>query len=732
MKYFNNEKNIYEKLILINLKLLILCTSLFVYKYVYSLRINQEASLKLFTILLVVIWIIKILNNSEYSFKKIRLNVPIFLFILLMSVSLLRNQSFMVSLNDYILFLCYFFIYFLIINNVNDELQFNSLIKTFFIPSIIIAIYTLIQYYGFDPFLKELSAITSTIGQKNWVSNYLAMIFPIVFSYFLLENIKKNKLYYYLSLSIIYTTLMICQSRGIWISIIFSILIGILLVYKFKLFGIFKKNKKWLIVLFFTFLIITIIYSTDNPLNRSAITVPQRALSTFDVQDPSINTRILIWKNTLQMIKDNPLLGSGIGTFKINYLNYQANFLQKNPNYIKYIANAKESHNEYLQIGAELGLFGLGVFIFIIYIFYASVINFIQKKNNNISKREINGNENTIINNGNCKIKSLNENYYKEQNKKIVPKKENSNCIAQNESKSFWLENQDKDRIIVFGLLMGITCFLFHSLFTFPLHVPVLGLTFFIIVGLTLSYIRNNSSLEYEKNIIIKKEIFKNKKIKIFCIILVLFFMIFAIDSLVIRPYLAEIYYFKGIKFSDVKDYKISFSNLHYAAQLNPYNGRILHALGTAYCNLNIIDDNTEEILQNTKKYITDVNTCHNLGLFYFKIEEYKKAEEEFKQAIYLNPKISKGYHYLGFLYFSQEDYNGAIEQWKKILEIEPNFPNKYIVLNNLGIVYQKKQMPDKALEYFLEALQLGPDGNQIIEEIEEEIYNIYKGKLDN
>jgi len=40
--------------------------------------------------------------------------------------------------------------------------------------------------------------------------------------------------------------------------------------------------------------------------------------------------------------------------------------------------------------------------------------------------------------------------------------------------------------------------------------------------------------------------------------------------------------------------------------------------------------------------------------------------------------------------------------------------------------------MPDKALEYFLEALQLAPEGSSIIEEIEEEIYNIYKGKLVN
>lgn len=38
--------------------------------------------------------------------------------------------------------------------------------------------------------------------------------------------------------------------------------------------------------------------------------------------------------------------------------------------------------------------------------------------------------------------------------------------------------------------------------------------------------------------------------------------------------------------------------------------------------------------------------------------------------------------------------------------------------------------MPDEALEYFLEALQLVPEGSPIIEEIEKEIYNIYKSNL--
>ena len=40
--------------------------------------------------------------------------------------------------------------------------------------------------------------------------------------------------------------------------------------------------------------------------------------------------------------------------------------------------------------------------------------------------------------------------------------------------------------------------------------------------------------------------------------------------------------------------------------------------------------------------------------------------------------------------------------------------------------------MPDKALEYFVQALQLVPEGSPIEEEIEKEIYNIYKSNLEN
>jgi len=670
--YFIDENNIYKKLLTTFLKLCLIIIPLFVNKYVYDFRVNQEALLKIFALILLAIWIMKIINTAKYSWQKTKLDLPIILFALVILLSLFISETKRVSLNDFIIFFSYILIFFLITNNLNKKTDFNSFIHLFFIISSLVSIYTIMQYYGFDPYLSDLHSLTSTIGQKNWISNYLAMIFPVLFSYFLSKKTRKKIIYFFL-LSILYTTLMICQSRGIWISISLTLISAIYIIFKFKFYEIFKRNKKWLLLLLITFLIITTIYSTENPLNKSAITVPQRALSTFDEQDPSINTRLLMWKTTFEMIKDKLIFGSGIGTFKMNYLNYQAEFLKNNPYYIEYSGKAGEAHNEYLQLWAEIGIIGLGIFMGIILMFYSLVINYLKKSDT----------------------------------------------------------NNEKDKIILFGLVLGITSFLIHSLFTFPLHVPALGVTFFAIMGLTVVYMRKTNLHEIESDNGLKEVKWINKKIKIVLSTLIFIFMIFAVNLLAIKPYMAELYYFKGMRYNVDKNYTKSLPNFQYAVQLDPYNGRILHALGTTYYNLNVFNK-AEEILQKAKKYMVDMNTFYILGLNYSKLNMFEKAEKEYKHAIYLGPKFTKAYIDLAYLYAKQEEYDKAIIEWNKILEVDPNFSENYNVLYFIGLAYNKKEMPDRALEYFIQALQLVPEGDPIEEEIEEEINKIYKNNLNN
>ncbi|MBE3128638.1 MAG: O-antigen ligase family protein [Actinobacteria bacterium] len=659
------------------LKLLMLFTMLFVYKYIYLNRINQETFLRLFVIILLFLWFLKLMMVDELSWEKTKLTIPILLFILGMSLSLTRKGVIFIGLKDYINFLAYFIIFFSVINFVSTQKEFNSFIRLFFLISFLVSLYTLIQYYGIDLLYKKYHGLTSTLGQKNWISNYIAMVFPVIFSFFLLQKHKKVKTIYYILLSILYINIMICQSRGIWISIFLSFILGLYLINKLKLRKYFRKNRKWLTLLVITLLIITVIYSTSNPLNKSAMTVVQRAATTFDKNDVSINTRLLIWKNTLNMIKDHPWLGSGIGTFKLKYQNYQADYLQENPGEIKYWIKAGEAHNEYLQIWAELGIIGLFLFLIIIYFFYDSIIKF------------------------------LNE----EEKDNVKDNKEN--------------------KIIVVGMLTGITCFLIHALFSFPLHVPALGAAFFMMFGLTLRFTKGlNSNKENQLDITIKSANGKNNKYKIIFTILILSLAIFLINSIVVKPYISELYYFKGMIFNLNYKFRDSLPLLSQAANLSPHNGRIVHALGATYYNLNRYDE-AIDCFNRAKQYEIDKYTFYLSGLSYFSKGMYYEAEKEFKYAIYLEPKFTESYIDLAYLYAFQKDYDKAIIEWNKVLGIETVFSEKYNVLYFIGLTYNKKEMPDKALEYFLQALVLVPEGDPIEKEIEEEINKIYKSKLE-
>lgn len=65
--------------------------------------------------------------------------------------------------------------------------------------------------------------------------------------------------------------------------------------------------------------------------------------------DQSVVLRMEIWEDTLERIRVHPILGSGLGTFHIDYTKAQSIALTKRVNH---------AHNDYLEILSDLGVFG--------------------------------------------------------------------------------------------------------------------------------------------------------------------------------------------------------------------------------------------------------------------------------------------------------------------------------------------------------------------------------------
>jgi len=86
----------------------------------------------------------------------------------------------------------------------------------------------------------------------------------------------------------------------------------------------------------------------------------------YSIRTASANGRILIWKVTASMIRDSPLLGQGLDSFKGNYMKYQGNYFRARENQdLHSLGNEAEladdnsfAFNEFLQLVAENGVIG--------------------------------------------------------------------------------------------------------------------------------------------------------------------------------------------------------------------------------------------------------------------------------------------------------------------------------------------------------------------------------------
>jgi Lipid A core - O-antigen ligase and related enzymes len=88
----------------------------------------------------------------------------------------------------------------------------------------------------------------------------------------------------------------------------------------------------------------------------------------YFLKKDSANGRLLIWRCSLEMIKDKPFSGHGYGGFKANYMNYQAQYFEEHPNSNSAMlaANVNRPFNEYLLLLTNYGC--LGFILFLVFI----------------------------------------------------------------------------------------------------------------------------------------------------------------------------------------------------------------------------------------------------------------------------------------------------------------------------------------------------------------------------
>jgi O-antigen ligase len=117
-----------------------------------------------------------------------------------------------------------------------------------------------------------------------------------------------------------------------------------------------EKHYKILTLVF----LLSSTFLLSSPLVRDRIELGVKEMQhvdTSNIESSSMGLRMTVWKNTIELIQDRPLLGFGTGGFEEAY----SKKIKDSPEWEKHLMH--DPHNQFLKILAEMGMLGLIVFL---------------------------------------------------------------------------------------------------------------------------------------------------------------------------------------------------------------------------------------------------------------------------------------------------------------------------------------------------------------------------------
>lgn len=226
----------------------------------------------------------------------------------------------------------------------------------FSIVCFILSTYGLLQYSGYIPSRHYAFPITGTYENPAGFAAVQAALFPFAL-YLCFRNEYKCWIRWFAGVTAVlcFVSVLLSGSRAGVLAICAAAMV--VLVLRTKVLSVFKTHRWLWLPLILTIVIASVVM--------------------YRIKASSADGRLFVWSICLDMIKERPLFGYGIGGIEKHYMDAQAAYFNVHPDspYVMLADNVTHPFNEYIKLTVNYGLAGLAMAFFVLVLTVKRLLN---------------------------------------------------------------------------------------------------------------------------------------------------------------------------------------------------------------------------------------------------------------------------------------------------------------------------------------------------------------------
>ncbi len=303
-----------------------------------------------------LVWIAKTFIKGAFTYIPTPLDRPFLIFLLLGILNLFTSVYPHNTEKALFLLLCYGILFVLVLQ------QLKTRRRIFGLAFIILLIGTGESLFGLFQYLRgaktvlgvmtpNIGTVNATYMSHNHFAGFLIVILPLALGLFAGTANLEKKFFLFLLFGIMGSSLVLTLSRGGLLSFLLASLVFVsCLVLKHRAMSERTISLwKYLVVTGLVVLLVAgyVAWIGISPIaHRSLLDTffPTKAVVEHEIRLP-------LWKSALGLVRESPVLGSGMGTFQYVFMRYR-------PPEIPQDLQAYHAHNDYLELLIETGIPG--------------------------------------------------------------------------------------------------------------------------------------------------------------------------------------------------------------------------------------------------------------------------------------------------------------------------------------------------------------------------------------